>query len=329
VRDSACFVIRRSGASLPAGAATAAPKASTATKTTEATTTTAAKTTTAATPSATPTAEAAGRDDDRNAPGTASFPTAPTTQPAENAEYQEEDEEEYPWRNPGPSVATAWIIVARRRCWRRCERCVQLKVELLCEPLRRSESYELQSCAIVPLHEGRRCFAADVARVGIGDESFRATTRGYEAMSASVLARLLGNEKDHRACVAGGIAGIPYLADLPLPSDLERNFLNVARADVSERDDRHLAARFRAHILGDALHALDCIGLKHVREIVHQPGRRRDLDALEKKREPGCSQDGNESRRRRKPDQNRSKYLLSLDFMVWQEVYLADDSHPS
>ena len=83
------------------------------------------------------------------------------------------------------------------------------------------------------------------------------------------------------------------------------------------------------HILRDALHTLNRIGLKHVREIVHQPGRRRDLDALEKKREPGCSQDGNESRRRRKTDQNRSKYLLSLDFMVWQVVYLADDSHPS
>jgi hypothetical protein len=64
-----------------------------------------------------------------------------------------------------------------------------------------------------------------------------------------------------------------------------------------------------------------------VREIVHQPGGRRDRDALEKEGEPGCSQDGHQSRRRRKTDQNRSKYLLSLDFMVWQEVYLADDSH--
>jgi hypothetical protein len=64
-----------------------------------------------------------------------------------------------------------------------------------------------------------------------------------------------------------------------------------------------------------------------VREIVHQPSGRRDRDALEKEGEPGCAQDGKESRRRTKPDQNRSKYLLSLDFMVWQEVYLADDSH--
>jgi hypothetical protein len=72
---------------------------------------------------------------------------------------------------------------------------------------------------------------------------------------------------------------------------------------------------------------LDGVGLEYVREIVYQPGRGRDLDALRKEEEPGCSQNGKNSRRRWKPDQNRSKYLLSLDFMVWQEVYLADDSN--
>src|ERR1700674_2022472 len=66
-----------------------------------------------------------------------------------------------------------------------------------------------------------------------------------------------------------------------------------------------------------------------MREVIDQPDRRRDLDALWKEKEPGCSQNGENSRRRWKPDQNRSKYLLSLAFMVWQEVYLADDSRPS
>jgi len=96
----------------------------------------------------------------------------------------------------------------------------------------------------------------------------------------SAAARPPGNEKDHGARVAGGIAGIPDLPNFPLPSDLKRNLLNIARTDVRERDDRHLATRFRAHVVGDALHALNRIGLKHVREIVHQPGRRRDRDAL-------------------------------------------------
>ena len=331
MRDSACFVIRRSRPSLPAGAATAAPKTATATKPTKAATTTAApktaKATAASSPSATPTAETAGRNDDRKAPRTASSPAATSTQAAEKAQDQEKDEQEDPRRNPAAAISAAWIVIARDRCWRRHKRCIQLKVELLCKPLRSSESYELQPCAVVLLNEGRRRFATGVTSVRINDKSLGSATRRDPTMSASVLARLLGNEKDHHSGVSRGIPGSPDLADLPVASDLRRDLLHIARTDVGKRDDRYLARGFRSHIFRDALHALNCIGLKHVRKIVHQPSGRRDRDALEKEGEPGGSQYGNESCRRTKTDQNRSKYLLSLDFMVWQEVYLADDSH--
>jgi hypothetical protein len=146
-------------------------------------------------------------------------------------------------------------------------------------------------------------------------------------MSASVLARLLGNEKDHNSGVSLRVTWRSDLADLPVSSDLRRDLLHIARTYVREGDDRYLTGGFRAHIFRDALHTLNRIGLKHVCEIVHQPRGRRNRDALEQEGEPGRAQDGYEGRRRTKPDQNRSKYLLSLDFMVWQEVYLADDSH--
>jgi len=329
MRELACFVIRRSLAISPARAATAASKSTTATKATETATTTtkAPKTSTTSAPSPSPTTKPARRDDDRKAPRTASSPTATSTRPTQKGEYNEEDEKEYPRRNS--TAATRWVFVARRRYLRRCERRIQLEVELLRESLGGSQSHQLEARTIVPLHEGGSGFTADVACIRISDESFRATARRDEAMSTSVLAGLLRNEKDHRTGVAGGIAGIADLADFPLPSNQERGFLHVARADVGKRNDRYLAPRFRAHILRDALHSLRRVGRNHVREIVHQPDRRRDLEALRKEEEPGCSQNGENSRRRWKPDQNRSKYLLSLDFMVWLEVYLADDSRPS
>src|SRR6266404_3582827 len=329
MREPACFVIRRSLAISPARAATAASKSTTATKAAEAATTAtkAAKTPATSAPSPSPATKPARGDDDRKASRTASSPTATSTRPAEKAKYYEEDEKEYPRRNS--TAATGRVVVARRRHLRRCERRVQLEVELLRESLSGSQRHELEPRTIVLLHEGRRGFTADVACIRIRDESFRATARRDEAMSASIPARLLGDEKDHCAGVAGGIAGIPDLADLPLPSDQERGLLHVARADVGKRDDRHLPPRFRAHILRDALHSLSGVGRNHVREVIHQPDRRRDLEALRKEEEPGCSQNGENGRRRWKPDQNRSKYLLSLDFMVWLEVYLADDSRPS
>src|SRR5882762_9430378 len=329
MREPACFVIRRSLAISPARAATAASKSTTATKAAEATTTAtkAPKTPATSAPSPSPTTKPARGDDYRKASRTASSTTATSTSPAEKAEYYEEDEKEYPRRNS--TAATGRVFVARHRHLRRCERRIQLEVELLRESFGGSQRHELEPRTIVLLHEGRRGFTADVACIRIRDESFRPTTRRDEAMSTSVPARLLGDEKDHCAGVAGGVAGIADLADLPLPSNQERGFLHVARADVGKRNNRQLAPRFRAHILRDALHSLSGVWRNHMREVIDQPDRRRDLEALRKEEEPGCSQNGENGRRRWEPDQNRSKYLLSLDFMVWLEVYLADDSRPS
>ena len=129
-------------------------------------------------------------------------------------------------------------------------------------------------------------------------------------MATSIAAGFLRNEKDDRARVACGVAGVSRLANPPLPPNLERDYLHVARSDIGHRHDSYLAGRLRSYVLGDALHPRDRVGLQHVSEIVHQPGRGRDLNALGEKEEPGCSQRGKQ-RRRRKPDQNRGKYLLS------------------
>ena len=89
-----------------------------------------------------------------------------------------------------------------------------------------------------------------------------------------------------------------------------------------------LAPRLRSHILGDALNALGRGRLDYVRKVVYEPHGGRYLQALEEK-ERGRAQNGNQFCRRGEANQNRGKDLLSLDFMVWQEVYLADDSHSS
>ena len=99
-------------------------------------------------------------------------------------------------------------------------------------------------------------------------------------MPATILARFLGNHKNDCAGVASRIARIPDLADFPLAADLHRDFLDISRADVRERDDRHLSARFRPHIRGDPLHPLHRVGLQDVSKIIHQPRRGRDLNAL-------------------------------------------------
>jgi hypothetical protein len=70
---------------------------------------------------------------------------------------------------------------------------------------------------------------------------------------------------------------------------------------------------------------LSGLGLDYLREVIYQPDRSRDLEAL-KEEERGRAQNGDKHRRRWKPHQDRGKDLRSLDFMVWQEVYLEDDS---
>jgi hypothetical protein len=65
-----------------------------------------------------------------------------------------------------------------------------------------------------------------------------------------------------------------------LAADLERYFLDVARSDVGQRHDRHLATGLGPHIFGDALHSLHSVGLKNVREIVYQSRWRGNLDTL-------------------------------------------------
>ena len=132
-------------------------------------------------------------------------------------------------------------------------------------------------------------YQADIADVRIGEKSLGAVTRRNETVSAAVLARLLGNHQDDGTGVARWISGITNLPNLPLPSDLQSDFLHITGADVGERDDRHLATRFRAHVLRDPLHSLSGVGLNYVRKIIHQPDRRRNLEALRKEEEPGCS----------------------------------------
>jgi hypothetical protein len=153
-------------------------------------------------------------------------------------------------------------------------------VELVRKPLRRAKGDELQTTTIVLRPEGGGRFPADITRVCIRDEAFCATTGSDEAMTAAVLARFLGHEQNHRSGISRRITGVPDLSQLPLAANLERYFLDIARADVRQRHDRYLAARLGAHISGDAFHALHRIGLKDVSEIVDQSRWRRELDTL-------------------------------------------------
>jgi hypothetical protein len=173
--------------------------------------------------------------------------------------------------------------------------------------------------------ERRRCFPASGARSRIGDVAFRTVPYGDEAMPATVLARLLGNEEDDGSGVPRWVAGFAGLAYLPLASDLGCHLLDIAPTEIRKRDNRDFALRFRPDVFRNALDALNCLGLDYVRKVIYQPGRGRDLETL-KQEDRSRAQNGDQHRRRWKPHQHRGKDLLSLDFMVWQEVYLADDS---
>jgi hypothetical protein len=63
-----------------------------------------------------------------------------------------------------------------------------------------------------------------------------------------------------------------------------------------------------------------------VREVVHQTSRLWNLDGLEQKEERGCLEDGENLGRGGKTQQRYVQDLLSLDFMVREWVYLADES---
>jgi hypothetical protein len=325
------------GLPLPAGATAPASKSSPTTESSEPTTTTAA---TAAKPSeaassaspaataataATAAAKPAGRNDDRKAARAgATSPSSPSPpRVTENEEDDHEDDEDREWRNS--TVAARRIIIWTAHHWRWRERGIERKVEFVRKTLGRPQSHQLQTGTVVLRLERGRRLSADVAGVPIRYESFGAATSRDEAMTPSVLARFLGHEQNHCAGVPRRIAGIPDLSNLPLAADLQRDFLDVASADVGERDDRHLAP----YILGNALHALHGVGLEDVCEIVYQSRRRRDLNTLWKKEERCRPQHGKQSCRGRKTQQQCVQDLLSLDFMVREEVYLADDSPSS
>lgn len=184
---------------------------------------------------------------------------------------------------------------------RRGKRRVEGEIEFLREPLRCSQSDQLQPRAVVLLHERRRRFPAHVTGIRIGDKSFRAVTGRDETVSPPILAGFFWNQKDHRPSVARGITWISHLPNFPLASDLERHFLYIASADIRKRDYRKLTPGFRAHVRRDGLNALRCVWRDDVREIVHQSGWGGDLDGLRKKQvtQQQCVQD-----------------LLSLDFMA-------------
>jgi len=227
---------------LPARSASASSKSASTPEPTKAPAPAAAPSASAKTPApstaAAPT-KSARWDDERQTPRTRAASTA--TRAAEKEENDKEDDEDRKRRN---SAFPARRIFDLRfaELWR-CECRVEREFEFLGEPFRRAERYELESGAIVFRYECGGSFSADIADVRIGEKSLRAVTRRNEAVSAAVTARLPGNHQDDGSGVAGRISGITNLPDLPLPSDLQGDFLYVAGADVGERDDRHLSVR--------------------------------------------------------------------------------------
>ena len=249
---------------------------STATSTTPTAST--APTTTAPTTAASAT-ERPRRNDDwqRETAGSASSPFATSSVAEKNENDDEDDEDRDRWDSATAATRKLNFPLRQRR---RGQRRVEDEIEFLGERLRCPERYQLETSAVISGYEGRSSLPTDITDICIGEKSFGGAPGGDKAMSASIFARLFGNDQNHRAGVARRIAGSAGLSNLPLSSDLRRHLLDIARADVRQRYDRYLAARLGADILGDSLHPLHRIGLQDVREIVHQPGRRWDLDAL-------------------------------------------------
>jgi hypothetical protein len=66
------------------------------------------------------------------------------------------------------------------------------------------------------------------------------------------------------------------------------------------------------------------VRIDDVRKIIHQAHGRRYLNRLQKE-QPGGMQRGDESRHRQKSHEQCVQNAFSLDFMVRDNVYLADD----
>ena len=158
---------------------------------------------------------------------------------------------------------------------------VEREMKFVGETLRGAKRDQLQPRVVISRGEGRSRFAADVARVRVGDESFRPAARRDEAMSVSVGARLLRHEKNHRARIPRRVAGIPDLSDFPLAPDLKRDLIGRVLSDVGKGDDSYLATRFVTHVGGNRLDTADRRRLKNVREIVDEPGRRGNVNCLQ------------------------------------------------
>src|SRR6478672_9506014 len=203
MRDRACFGCSVDSP-LPARAATSASESTSPAESTEASSTAApaaesTETSTAATPASA--AEATHWDEDRHAASTTTTAAAPASGVAQNEQDDHKDDEDREGRNSTTATAR-WILISRR-CgrWRRQSR-VEAEVEFPGEPLCGSKRYQLETGAVVLLHERGSCFTADVTRVGIGDESLGAVSRGDKAVAVPVLARFLGDDENNRASVS-------------------------------------------------------------------------------------------------------------------------------
>ena len=260
----------------PGGTPTTTRESSTSTKTAEAAATAAES---AAAPGSTAgapaTATAADRNDQRHSSTTPAATTPSfSSRPRANNRKNDPDDEENPERTDASATRSRRSLNRNRR---RCQSRIECEAEFGCESLRNTKSHELETARVIALPEHRRRFATDRARGRISDESFSALSRENKTAAAIVGVRLFRNEKNHRTGVPRWITRRSYFSNLPLSSNSERHISNVAARKIRQGYDRHLSARLAAHIFRDAIQPLHSGGIEHMREIVYQASRWRNV----------------------------------------------------
>src|SRR6185437_11197500 len=272
----------------PRSAGAAAAEATTTAEASEATAA-ATKSSAAPEPSATPAAtstKATDREKDRQ---TAATP------PAAEDRKDEEENEYVERRRKAAATAAARASHWLRRGGARCG--IELKIELAGVALGDARRHQRDGFAVVaPLKEWNG-FIANLASVAVGDEPLGSVADLDAHVALAVGARFLRHDEDDDAGVARRIARIGFPSDLPVAADVERDIFDRTPAEIGERDDDDLAARFGVDILDDRGDRRRVGGGDDVREVVHVSDGRRNLQALERDAEQ-CGYAGDERAKR-------------------------------
>src|SRR5689334_9537821 len=207
-------------------------------------------------------------------------PPASATPSAAAQERDHNEEEHQPQKGRDLQAARradGSLRTARRERWRRsAERGVELKIEFGRESLGDLQRHQLDRAAVIPLLQKRNRVVLDLAGRRVGDESFRAKA-SLDAHVTAVGARLLWHDEDQDTAISCWVARLSCAANLPRAADLPRNISLVTALQIGKGNDGDVATGLRANVLDDPLDARRVVCRDDIREVVHEPDGRRDL----------------------------------------------------